>query len=366
MKYDDDTFTALDTRTGKRVTLCRGGFGDGETLRKRDDTPRSKPHVERHARRLRKFQAMSFNAVLARMEAEAMAKAGADGDEIDRDDGDGDTNHPIVQLATLLVASGKFSDHAQALDHLLNTPRGVALVRTHKAAKDDPPMDTILSIMKSGGISATCAAIVAKGSTTILQDDLVAAVSKVAHERYPELSSAQAFTKIYSDPTEGRVVRDAINIAKASLAETMLGPGLPVQVVGGPAAQDVNNATEVERAREELMRIGRLQYPRRTENEVFEMAFTDPRNATIVARLYQRPTPTSIYPMPREWLRGEGSQHAKADRGEATAYGELMTKAEQYRNAHPELSISQAFSKVYTDRGNVELAKRERLESAPR
>jgi hypothetical protein len=82
-------------------------------------------------------------------------------------------------------------------------------------------------------------------------------------------------------------------------------------------AQDVNSVTDAERARAELMRIGRKQWPRMSENEVFERAFTDPRNATIVARLYQRPTPNSIYPMPNEWLQGDDSQHTKADRGTA-------------------------------------------------
>jgi hypothetical protein len=60
-----------------------------------------------------------------------------------------------------------------------------------------------------------------------------------------------------------------------------------------------------------------------------------------------------------------GTAHAKAaDRGSNSAYGELMHKAEAYREAHPELSISQAFEKIYTARDNVELAKRERRESA--
>ena len=68
--------------------------------------------------------------------------------------------------------------------------------------------------------------------------------------------------------------------------------------------------------------------------------------------------------MPREWLRDEGTQHAKSDHG--SAYNDLMEKAEEYRNAHPELSEAQAFTKVYTDRANIELAKRERRESVPR
>jgi hypothetical protein len=324
-------------------------------LMKRDDTPRSKPHVERHARRLRKFQEV--------FEGE---DGGDDAGTEKRVD------HHASTAADLLVESGRFPHRTAALDHLLNSPHGNALLaRLHKAeahtGKDDPPMDTLHSIMKAGGIAATCGAIVAKGATTISQDDLVSAVGKVARERWPELSEAQAFAKVYSDQgAEGRVLRSAVDVAKDSLAQQMLGPGLPVTVVGGPSAQDVNNATEAENARAELMRIGRKQYPRLSEAQVFEAAFSDPRNASTVARLYQRPTPTSIYPMPREWLRDEGSQHAKSDRGEATAYDNLMVKAEEYRNLHPELSISQAFEKIYTDRANVELAKRERAESVSR
>jgi hypothetical protein len=339
-------------------------------MKRDDDRPTHKPHVERHARRLRKLQESerdrprSFNEIM-----KAMA---------DRDDASDDpirppaATHHASTAADLLVESGRFPHRTAALDHLLNSTRGAALLqRMHKADQTakDSPMDTVYDIMKAGSIAGVCAAVVAKRRTSISQDDLVSAVSKVARERWPELSEAQAYAKVDADPIEGPVLRQAVNVTKASLAETMLGPGLPVQVVGGPSAMlDAvgNDQSEIEQARAELMRIGREQYPRRTENEVFEMAFSDPRNASTVARLYRRPTPTSIYPLPNEWLRGDGEQHAKADSGSNSAYDALMLKAEAYRNAHPELSISQAFEKIYTNRDNVELAKRERIESAPR
>jgi hypothetical protein len=126
----------------------------------------------------------------------------------------------------------------------------------------------------------------------------------------------------------------------------------------------VDTAEEAERARAELIRIGRRQWPRLSEAEVFERAFSDPRNAALVARLYRRPQATSIYPMPNEWLRGDGAAHAKSDHG--SAYDELMVKAEELRTAHPELTIAQAFEKVFTAPANAALAKRERVESASR
>jgi hypothetical protein len=41
-----------------------------------------------------------------------------------------------------------------------------------------------------------------------------------------------------------------------------------------------------------------------------------------------------------------------------SAYAALMVKAEAYRSAHPDLSIAQCFAEIYTDRANIELAKR--------
>ena len=155
--------------------------------------------------------------------------------------------------------------------------------------------DTIHSIMKDGGIAGVCAAIVQKRATTITEHELVEAVGKVARERHPELSEAQAFARVYSARTdEARVLQDALRISKAGEF-----------VAVGPAG-------------------GAYEMPR-------SVAKADP------------PAPN-------------------AD----SAYTELMRKAEAYRDAHPNLSISQCFEKIYTDRANIELAKRERIESAPR
>jgi hypothetical protein len=362
------------------VSAVDAGAGDGVkiVLMKRDsDRPRSKPHLERYLRRLRKFE----NIFLKQRDDQEVSTTGAVyprsrsdviGDDRDRDDEEDDLMTDNIGKAHRDRGAGPHGLTGALLEHLHDRLERRREQHGYQKSAKEEPMDTVHSIMKDGGIAGVCAQIVAKGSTTVSEHELVDAASKVAHERYPELSSAQAFAKIYSDGgEEGRVLRQAVNVAKASLAETMLGPGLPVQVVGGPRAMlDAanNDQSDVEQARAELMRIGRKQYPRSSENEIFERAFSDPRNATTVARLYQRPTPSSIYPMPREWLRGDGSQHAKADRSnsEATAYAELMLKAEAYRNAHPELSVAQCFEKIYTDRANVELAKRERVESAPR
>jgi hypothetical protein len=219
--------------------------------------------------------------------------------------------------------------------------------------KESPMQDTIHSIMKDGGIAATCAAIVQKGSTTITEHELVEAVTKIAAERYPTLTAAQAFARVYTEGEEARIVQQALSIAKAAEFTPM--------VVGGDDARDLSDESE---AIAQLKELGRRRWPAATEAEQFERAITDPANVSIARRAHRRPSPTTVYAMPNSSPGSVAKSDPVPDAG--SAYGELMLKAEAYRDAHPELSIAQAFSKIYNDRSNIELAKRERAESAPR
>ena len=88
-----------------------------------------------------------------------MAKANTDGGD---DDAGKRVDHHASTVANLLVEAGSFPHRAAALQHLLHKPSGQALLS--RMSKRDPPMDTILSIMKAGGIAGTCAAIVAKAA----------------------------------------------------------------------------------------------------------------------------------------------------------------------------------------------------------
>jgi hypothetical protein len=135
-------------------------------------------------------------------------------------------------------------------------------------------------------------------------------------------------------------------------------------VVGGADARDVDNATAAVRAYEEIVRIGREKFPFLPADQQFARVFEDSKYAALAAQAHSRPAPTTIYRPPA----AQGTAYTKADPVPNTdsAYGELMLKAQAYRDAHPELSIAQCFEKIYTDRANVELAKRERMESVPR
>jgi hypothetical protein len=214
----------------------------------------------------------------------------ADPDDIDeRDDDDDDdddvgkrdaiTDHPVVQLTRLLVASGKFGSHAQALDHLLHTASGQGLLQRtlHKTEQTkENNMDSILQIMKSGGIAKTCAAIVAKGSTNISEYALVEAATAVAHARHPGLSASAAFAKVYADQgDEGRVLREAVNVAKVS---QWLAGGSTVYAKADARAGTAYDELMVKAAEY------RSAHPELTQAQAFAKVYTSPANTELASR----------------------------------------------------------------------------------
>jgi hypothetical protein len=111
----------------------------------------------------------------------------------------------------------------------------------------------------------------------------------------PEKVEAQAFDKIYSDRgEEGRVLRQAINVAKAMPFVADLTP----LVVGGVDALD---DTEQSEAYRQLQQIGRDRWPTATEAQQFTNAISDPVNAELARKAHRRPTAPvgGAYPFPR-------------------------------------------------------------------
>jgi hypothetical protein len=226
----------------------------------------------------------------------------ADGDRDDeRNDGDTEkrADHHASTVADLLVEAGSFPHRAAALHHLLHKPGGQALLARMKKEESPPMQDTVLSIMKSGGIAGVCAAIVAKGSTTITEHELVEAATAVAAERHPELSKAQAFSKVYAAATdEARCLRDAVGIAKRMPFVADFTP----RVVSGEANRggdvDPNDPAE---AIAQLKELGARKWPTASEAQQFANAFTDPVNKELAARAHRRPVAPAggVYPMPR-------------------------------------------------------------------
>jgi hypothetical protein len=225
-----------------------------------------------------------------------MAKADdADGDETGRDDGDGDTNHPIVQLATILVASGKFPDHAQALHHLLNTSHGNALVARLKAADQTAKesnmdkIETVRDVVKRHGIVAVAKSIVDENrSYGITEHEFVELATEHAKAQHPDLTEAAAFAKIYQTPEVWR----ACNVLKSM---PFVADVVPL-VVGGESAQAVNDPSE---AIAQLKQLGARKWPTATEAQQFERALTAPEHHALARRAVPIPRATTSYPWPR-------------------------------------------------------------------
>jgi hypothetical protein len=286
-------------------------------------------------------------------------------EEADRDDDEEieKVKHHASTVADLLVESGRFSDRPSALHHLLHKPAGQALLaRLHKAAETEKgaTMDSIHAIMKDIGPIAVAKQIVATGrSFGMSEATYVEEASRRASELYG-LPGDRAFAKLCE--TDGDVVR-ACSVLKA--AEFSVFDIQPV-VVGG-ADVNPNDPSAAVRAYEEIVRIGREKFPFLPADLQFARIFEDRNYAALAAQAHSRPQPTTIYAGPGSTAPGRGA-YTKADPvlHADTAYAELMSKAEEYRSAHPQLSISQSFEKIYTSRDNAALAKRERAESAPR
>jgi hypothetical protein len=237
------------------------------------------------------------------------------------------------------------------------------LARLHKADQTEKESnmrsETLESILKDSSPVSVCKAIVDRGRSPCGEQELVAALTKAASEQF-NMPGDRAFARLFEAEES---VRRACNIAKS--AEFSVFDIQPVVVGGVDAMHEANDDADsaVLRAHEEIVRIAREKFPFLPADQAFARVFEDRNYAALAAQAHQRPGPTTVYAMPR------AAAYTKSDPVPNTntlAYAELMLKAEAYRSAHPELSISQCFAKIYTDRANVELAKRERIESAPR
>jgi hypothetical protein len=307
----------------------------------------NREHVARYER--------SFDGIMAKAD---------DRENGDRNDGGGGgaSDHALSRLADLTVESGKFSSRAEALNWLISHPNGHAFTRLHKAAETvkEQPMRTesLESILKDFGPVKLCKHIVETGDSPVGELDLVMSLSR-------HVGGDVAFSKLYESE---EFVRKAIAIAKSApwandrpyvSSRTLTPADFAPRVVTGGEWQDADDA---EQAWKQLAEIGRKMAPSATPEKQFALAFEDPKNLTLALRVYRRPQAdgTGVYAMPP--LPMPVARREKRD----GAYAELMHKAEEYHSAHPELSVAQCFDKIYTDRANVELAKRERMESAPR
>jgi hypothetical protein len=247
----------------------------------------------------------SFNAVLARMEAEELAKV--DDDAGDRNAGGGGaSDHHASKVADLLVEAGKYPHRAAALDHILHSASGQALLSRMKKAADQPKDNTMSTslgdILKTYGATRICKHIADTGRTGYSEVAFVSALTKYAAEQHPELRPDVAFSKLFE--TE-EFVRRAISVAK-SASDTNYRPivdfrtvtpaDFQPQVISGGAWRD---EADSEQAMKQLAEIGRKMAPTATPAKQFDVAISDPKNAELAQRAHQRPVATTFFPMPR-------------------------------------------------------------------
>jgi hypothetical protein len=256
-----ETFTQFQTYLDRNVAGKRMGKGV----------------LEREQRRTRE----AFEKIFAAKAADY------DGDDVAKADRDRHVGHHNLAAAV--------TEHA--LDRLAR------LRECHGFSKGGQPekesamsSESLESIFKDYGAAKGCKHIVAEGKTGYSEFELVSALTKHASEQHPELRPDVAFAKLYESEES---VRRACQVAKATFAEAVLGPGMTPQVVTGADARDVDDPQAALDAYARLQEIGKARWPDASEAIQFSNAFTDPKNAALAAKAHRRPAPTTFFPMPR-------------------------------------------------------------------
>jgi hypothetical protein len=300
------------------VSAVDHGAGDGTkiVLMKRDDTPRSKPHVERHARRLRKFEEIFMRKELDNMETSPLTGATYnrtrrppdddvfDDDDRDRERDDDDdvtgtekrVGHDASTIANLLVEAGSHPDRASALSHLLHSPHGQALLaRMHK--KDDPPMTStsthaefVRDVVKQYGVVALAKSMVQDQKSYGLDElSFTRLATEHAQRVYPNDRPDSAFSKLYQSEES---VRRACVILKSM---PLVADVTPVMVGG----EDTRDLSDTSKAIEQLKALGARRWPTASAADQFERALTDPANHVLARRAVPIPQATTSFPFPR-------------------------------------------------------------------
>jgi hypothetical protein len=231
----------------------------------------------------------------------------------DRDDsgdngGNSEPRHVVDELADLLVEGGSPDGEVtreQALRWLLHSTRGQALVarmaQHRKQNRKDLQMPTRQEVLKgylkaAGGLDGLAAQIVKKGTTTVSEAELVGMITAEARSIAPNLSEAQAFSRLYTDASPRSLrLRQAIAVCKAAPLEIM-----PVSV-GGADAIDAADADPA-KATAQMERLVAEQIkrsPEMTRSAAWDVVVRE--NPTLAAAAIRRPVANEkmLYPFPR-------------------------------------------------------------------
>jgi hypothetical protein len=229
-----------------------------------------------------------------------MAKFADDERERDDDGTEKRVDHAASTIADLLVESGRFPHRTAALDHLLNSPHGNALLaRLHKAAEQtekESPMSSLQDIAKSHGVAGVVQ--IAKNivdeqkSFRLTEEEFCNLIDTASRVTHPELG-ARAFEKVYE---RNPVLAKAIAVIKEMMPFQV--DLQPLAVGGFDAQNEAIDNTEQSEAYQQLLRIGRDRWPSESEARQFSNAVSDPVNAKLAAKAIRRPRATTSYQFP--------------------------------------------------------------------
>jgi hypothetical protein len=223
-------------------------------------------------------------------------------DDSDNDSGDDNSSnngnrnrHVVDELADLLVEGGTPDGEitrAQALRWLMHSARGTALVSRMAAHRKRKALtmnrsEQLRSVVKqAGGLMPLCKRIAATGRGAVTEHELTQLVVDAAKRQHPDLSDAQAFTKMFCGPA-GAVLQKAVAVSKAA------------QVAG-----DDDDDEDAAAALDQLHRLAERHHhdnPELTPDQSFARVFADPRNAALAQRAHRRPAANAknMFPFPR-------------------------------------------------------------------
>jgi hypothetical protein len=219
------------------VSAVDRGAGEGVkiVLMKRDDEPpRSKPHVERaeRAERIerRRREREEFEKTWGKTDAPRLFN---DFIKADHDASEDSQHAPVVghhasAVADLLVESGRHPDRAAALDHLLHNARGAALLRRLNKSEDNSMQhttDTWQTLAKDFGVIAVAKHVTEHGAGSLNEGEFVALVTAHAQREHPGLAPDAAFAKVFcADDESGKILRQACAACKAWPAPLSIEP----------------------------------------------------------------------------------------------------------------------------------------------
>src|SRR6516165_2700669 len=263
-----DDFIARDS-DGRRVTLrVKRDDGVHETAWYQEQVAIAERQNEEHLRR---------NAKVGKSFSEVMA---------DRDAADDPRHAPVVEhhaskIADLLVESGRHPNRAAALDHLLHSARGAALLRrVHKHHEEEMTMTSVekLEAARVAKLKSLNPVAVAKvicddnSSHGIDEHEFTKLVTAHAQREHPDMTPEQAFVKVFTAQTEeGALLRKAHAVTKDLMS-------LEPVFVGGEDARDVDGA---QKAYSQLMNMAeeqRARAPWKTVAQLFSELMQDPKN----------------------------------------------------------------------------------------